>query len=171
MKLFLLRHGAAVDASVVGGSDEARMLTDAGRERTMRAAEVFREMGVAVDRVISSPLPRALETAELTAKALEVGEKVRRDDRLKPGASPETLLMAVADLKGDPENVMLVGHNPDLEELLSWLVGPEGQSHLLLKKGSLAIVRLNGGAKDFKRKGCGELLGLYPAKALERLAH
>jgi phosphohistidine phosphatase len=169
MEIDLLRHGTAEEAEAAGGNDEARRLTSEGREQVILAARTLRRMGLRVDLAISSPLPRALETAELTAKALGCAGAVRKDDRLRPGADPQRLLRALQPA-GDDQRVLLVGHNPDLEQFLAWLVSPNGDAALTLKKGGLAVVEVAGGKKALKRPGCGSLLALYSAKALARLA-
>jgi phosphohistidine phosphatase len=168
MKLLLLRHGAAVDASAVGGSDEARTLSEEGRVQVTRTARALKQIGLGMERAISSPLPRALETAELTAAEWAFAGTVHTDDRLRPGATVESLLRIMAALVGDGDT-LLVGHNPDLELMLRWLVSTGGQANVEMKKGSLAVVRVDGGARGMQSPGCGDLLALYPSKPLARL--
>ena len=134
----LLRHGIAVDAAEVGGSDEARTLTAEGREISSRAAWAMRSLGVRPDTIWTSPLPRAAQTAELTAKALGCPQKVQADEALKPGARPQAFVNLL-QTSADDASVMLVGHNPDLELFLSYLVSARGEAGVTLKKGVLAI--------------------------------
>lgn len=168
MKLYLLRHGQAVEAAEVGGSDEARMLTAEGRERTVRAAEAMRRLRVGPGVILTSPLPRALETAELTAGQLEGRPEVRQDKRLRPGATPADCIGAMRDA-GGRSDLMLVGHNPDLEQLLGWLIAPDGRARLTMRKGGLAVVEVFGGLESLSRPGAGNLLALWPGKALARM--
>jgi phosphohistidine phosphatase len=70
MKLYLLRHGLAVDADEADLKDEDRPLTPEGREKTIQAARGMRRLEIGIDLILTSPLPRAMETAALTARTL-----------------------------------------------------------------------------------------------------
>ena len=114
MRLFLVRHAEAAP----GEPDELRPLTSAGRA-------VARDLGERLasehpDAVVSSPLLRARETAELIARA--AGLTPESDDRLAPGATADDLKATVS---GRGETVVAVGHQPDCSAALNVLTGRE----------------------------------------------
>jgi phosphohistidine phosphatase len=112
VRVFLVRHAEAAP----GDPDELRPLTAAGRDTACAVAErLARERP---DAVVSSPLLRARETAQLIAEA--VGVDVEADDRLAPGATAGDVEAAVA-AKG--ESVVVVGHQPDCSTIVLGLTG------------------------------------------------
>ena len=114
MRLFLVRHAQAAP----GEPDDLRPLTAAGRDAARALGE--RIATRAPDAVLTSPLLRARETAELIARA--AGLDAEPDDRLSPGATPERLREAVA---GRGETVVAVGHQPDCSTIMLALTGRE----------------------------------------------
>ena len=130
--LVLLRHGIAEDR--IGGRDHPeRALTVEGRQRTRAVVETLVARGLQLDRLITSPYRRALETAELALQA-GLAPVLDTDDRLCPGGLPAELMV---DLKG---RVGLVGHEPDLSALACDLLGMAHGS-LLLRKAGLVQLR------------------------------
>jgi phosphohistidine phosphatase len=113
MRLVLVRHAD----SAPGTPDELRTLTREGYEQARALGERLRAEGVRPDAVLSSPLLRALQTAE----ALGLGEP-EADDRLAPGATPEGVREAIA---GRGETVVVVGHQPDCGHVAASLTGGE----------------------------------------------
>jgi phosphohistidine phosphatase len=114
VRVFLVRHAEAAP----GEPDELRRLTTAGRE----SARVLGEQ-LAAHRptsVVSSPLLRARETAELIARACKLESSA--DEGLAPGATIETLQDAAAD---GGETVVAVGHQPDCSEIVFALTGSD----------------------------------------------
>src|SRR5579864_3782830 len=71
-RLYLLRHGIAVPPGTEGYEDDDRPLTSKGERRTRQVAQGLRRLRLKLDRIISSPLPRALRTAELVAETLDI---------------------------------------------------------------------------------------------------
>jgi phosphohistidine phosphatase len=119
--LFLLRHAKAVPGS---GSlqDPDRPLSDQGRTQARRMGNYFKEQKFELDLVLSSTALRARETTELFLKAAECVTEVYYDQRIYE-ASRHQLLKVLAEIDQDKSNVLLVGHNPVLEELLRHLTG------------------------------------------------
>jgi phosphohistidine phosphatase len=113
MRLVLVRHAE----SAPGTPDELRTLTPEGHEQALALGERLRSEGVRPDAVLTSPLLRARQTAE----ALGFGQP-EADDRLAPGATPETVREAIAD-RG--ETVVVVGHQPDCGRVAASLTGGE----------------------------------------------
>lgn len=156
MELFVLRHGRAGQRGDYE-DDRQRPLTAEGRERTRASARAMRRLGVAPEVVLSSPLVRARETAELAAAELEGGPRVELTEALSPGAGPEALMRHLSDAHA--ERVLIVGHEPDLSVLIGALVSIDGTARVRMKKGGLAHLALAGGEPA-------ELLALYPPRAL-----
>jgi phosphohistidine phosphatase len=131
--LLLVRHAKAHDSHPAG--DFARALTPKGRAAFARfAARLARKHRVT--RILSSPLVRAVQTAELLAQAFEV-EEVEIDGALSPGEEATARLMAC--VASAVPGTALVGHNPALEEALQLL--SEGSPALAFKKGAAASLR------------------------------
>jgi len=137
MELYLLRHGIAADVAPDGGGDAARPLTSEGIAKMQESARGLRQLGVELDALLTSPLVRARETAEIVGQALEV--EPRLADALKPGCNLDRLRGLLAEERG-AERLMIVGHEPDFSELVATLCGG-GQ--VRFKKGGLARVDLH----------------------------
>ena len=120
MRLYILRHGPAED-NAASGRDFDRALTAAGRDRVRHVARALQEADEAPHLILSSPLVRALQTAEIVAAAikLDVPVEVRRE--LSPGGDSRALVREQID--AEAKRVMLVGHEPDLSDLAAYLGG------------------------------------------------
>lgn len=129
MQLFLIRHAIAEDPRS-GLRDEARALTPEGRKRFEEEVRGLRHLGFSFERVLHSPLRRALETAELLVPLVEGELEVSALLAAPPG---EELLASLAG-----ERLALVGHEPWLSELAGKLVG--GTAGLALKKGGVLVL-------------------------------
>jgi phosphohistidine phosphatase SixA len=134
-RLHLLRHAHAGNAEAWPGSDEDRPLSPKGRRQASRLANFLRDVELHADALISSPKLRARETAEPVAAAL--GLDLRIDDRLAGGGLDARRLAAILEGAGDPDAAILVGHDPDLSDLLVELLASEGIS---MRKGALARI-------------------------------
>lgn len=148
MILYFLRHGKA--GSPRPSDDDARALTGKGEAALRDAAPLWRRLNLRPDVVLSSPLPRALGTAELFCDA--VGGSPTVDDRLRPGAGWGDLARAMAE-HPDARRVMFVGHEPDLSSAVALLTGA---SSIRMRKGGLACVEFYG----IPEPGAGELAWL-----------
>lgn len=136
MILYFLRHGKA--GAPHASHDDERELTDRGRKALRAAAPLWRRLNLRPDVVISSPLVRALQTAEIFCEALG-GEPIV-DDLLRPGASWGQLGRAMAQ-HPDARRVMFVGHEPDMS---SAMVELTGAASVRMRKGGLACVEFYG---------------------------
>jgi phosphohistidine phosphatase len=139
MEVYIVRHGIAEDAPKKGGGDAARALTEEGKQKMKEAAEGFARLGISVDRILSSPLIRAKQTAEILAKAL--GMKVDEMEELGPGHTPEEVCSRISKMS-KLKSVMLVGHEPNCSMLASYLLDGSGSLEIQFKKG--AICRVDG---------------------------
>jgi phosphohistidine phosphatase len=157
MELYFLRHGIAADVGPEGSGDVGRPLTAEGIEKIKEEARGLRRLGVRPSIVLSSPLVRARQTAELVRHALGLDSRIV--DALAPGCD----IVRLRDLIGEyrsAERVMVVGHEPDFSEMIGALTGG---SRILLKKGGLARVDL-----ETVGIGAGTLVWLLPPLALRK---
>jgi phosphohistidine phosphatase len=145
IRLYLVRHGIALDHADRGDlPDDDRPLTAKGRRRFRRAARAFAQLGEKVDLLFTSPLIRAAQTAEILAG------KIRQDEvgvleELRAGAPVGPLLAEVARRVKDEQGVALVGHDPQMSQLVAVLgdVPKQDQERIDFRKG--AIVRIDVG--------------------------
>ncbi|TMA24626.1 MAG: phosphohistidine phosphatase SixA [Deltaproteobacteria bacterium] len=145
MRIYLVRHGIAVDPAEKGTlDDDARPLTGKGRRRFRRLARAFAQLGEKLDFIFTSPLVRAVQTAEILAGALKF-EEVGVLDELRPEAGVGKLLAETARRVKDEQSVALVGHDPQMTQLVIALAGlpKEDAERVDFKKGS--IVRIDVG--------------------------
>ena len=114
MNLYLLRHGEAVPPNGTM-TDAERTLSDRGRTDIERVGRILSRLTPAVARVVTSPLVRAVETAEIVSSVIPWHPAVSRSGNLVPGFRVKDFLGELADLK--EENLLAVGHQPDLTAL------------------------------------------------------
>jgi phosphohistidine phosphatase len=134
MRLYFLRHGGA-DWPQWKGKDDDRPLNDLGVAETRRVAKGLRRMQVSPDVVISSPLPRAGQTARIVAA--ELGAKLVEEPALAPGCTAKKLF---ALLELHPlEEIMVVGHEPDFSKIVGELTG----ARVKIAKAGVALVDLD----------------------------
>lgn len=139
MNLYLLRHGIAVDSAELDfAGDAARPLTPKGRRQLRNVAAAVRAMKVTFDAMLASPLVRTQQTAEVMAKALKFKSKPGFADELRPGGKAEQVIRKINALKPAPESLLIVGHEPDLSELVSLLVSGDTGGGFSFKKAGLA---------------------------------
>ena len=145
MKLYILRHA---DADTEASSDAARELSEKGREQAKKVAHFCALHGIRPEVVFSSPLTRAQQTAKPVAK--ELGIEITTASWLACGATPAEILAQLAPLK-NVSSVILVGHQPDLGELIANLTGMEHDGSINVRKSSLTLLELllprSGGAR------------------------
>jgi phosphohistidine phosphatase len=158
MHLYFIRHGLA-DRTAWDGDDFDRPLTPEGRARIKRTARRLRDIGFQPDLMITSPLARARQTAEIVARLIKLGDDVVMDGRLDPDLDGARLREILAERAG-LEAVALVGHEPSFSTVISELVGG---ARLVCKKGSVARVDI-----DPVRPETGELVWLLQPKTLVR---
>ena len=119
--LFLLRHAKAVSSSD-SLRDFDRSLSDQGRKQAELVGNYLKEQNIGLDLVLSSTALRARETTELVLTSAERIGEVRYDQRIYE-ASTQQLLEVISEIEEETNEVLLVGHNPGLEELLKQLTG------------------------------------------------
>ncbi len=138
-QLWLLRHAEAEPHGTRW--DAERRLTERGEAQARAAGAALAGLEVKFDLVLFSPKARARQTAELAAErwSEEQRERLRTHDALAGGFDAAQALEVLREVPGDAR-VLLVGHEPDLSRLIGELTG----ARVDLKKGGLAVLRLEG---------------------------
>jgi phosphohistidine phosphatase len=158
MLCYFLRHGPAADAATYSGSDFDRPLTPDGSKRIAREAKALADLKPEIDAIVSSPLVRARQTAEIVAKELGLRDALHLDERVGLGFSAAQLEAVLRDYP--TAQVMLVGHEPSMSLTVGELIGG---GDVDFKKGALACVELT---RESPLRG--RLLWLAPPKLLTR---
>ena len=164
MNLFLLRHGVAMKRGDLDfADDELRPLTAGGRRQLRQTGAALRKLGPKFDLILSSPLVRARQTAEIVAAELKLKKRLAFADELKPGGSPKKLVEKISRQHPAVKKTLLVGHEPDLSRLISLLV--TGGPGLLLdfKKGGLAKLEI----EELRAGKCAMLAWLLTPKQMK----
>ena len=145
MKLLVIRHAAAEsrEASAASGRDDAeRPLTELGRQRMRQAAKALQGMLPKLDVLATSPLLRAVETAEGLAQVYADPAPVKLQE-LVPGHSPSELAQWLRTHDADA-TVAVIGHEPDLSEAITWFVSGLSTPFLSLGKGGACLIEFPG---------------------------
>jgi len=140
MQLYVVEHGIAVEGGE-GIADEWRPLTDKGRRRFQKTARAFGKLGRRLDLILTSPLVRAVQTAEILAGETEPGE-VAVLAELDPKFDVEAVRNAIASRAGKAEAVAIVGHEPQLSSVLAALTGVS-QAEIDLENGTIVRVDIS----------------------------
>jgi phosphohistidine phosphatase len=140
MKLFVLRHAIAEDRA--DGVDSQRALTDEGRRKLGKVLAQACQAGLSPDFILTSPYVRARQTAEAAANAAEFEGPLVVTDKLLPFSSPLDLWDELREYKDAPK-VLIVGHDPQLTELVCMLAGAPGGA-IPMKKAAIACFHLPG---------------------------
>lgn len=133
MTLYLLRHGEA-DWPDWDQPDEARPLTEKGKKEMRRVAHFLHALAIAPSLILTSPLPRARQTAEIVARGLKLAS--RDEDALRPGFDAAKLKTILK--RNSATELMLVGHEPDFSAVVRALTG----GSVKLAKAGIARVEL-----------------------------
>jgi len=139
MEIYLIRHAEALDLGEPGITcDEERPLSKKGRQQSKAAAKALQARGIALDRLFTSPLVRARETAEILLEIWEQPElTLETCDILAPGGKPRKLSKFLMRMGG--EKTGLVGHMPDLGDYAAWLLGSKDVQIDIAKAGVVCI--------------------------------
>jgi phosphohistidine phosphatase len=166
MKLLVIRHAIAEDreAHAASGHDDAlRPLTEQGARKMKRGARGLRQIVPAIDTLISSPYTRAFDTAEIVRREYGM-DRVETSRALEPTVAVADAITVLQSLQGDV--VAIVGHEPQLSRLVTYLISGLDQSAVELKKGSACLVEFEG----LPRAGGGTLMWSIRPAVLRDLA-
>ena len=159
LELYLIRHGMAADRGPEFPDDSKRPLTGKGIAALRREAKALNNLGVTFDLIITSPLTRTRQTADVFAEHLRGKPAVATSDSLAPAGTPAAVIQEIAK-HPRKSRIALVGHEPNIGELAARLIG--ARSPIQFKKG--AVCRI-----DFEAlppKSLGQLVWFLPPKVL-----
>jgi phosphohistidine phosphatase len=143
--LYVLRHGIAVDPSTPGYRDDERPLTPKGERRMRQIGRGLNSLQLGIDRIVTSPLPRARTTAEIVADALGLRARLEVSNVLQTGSDAAAVQRWLRE-RGE-RRLMIVGHNPTLSDLISLLVLGSTEPLICdLKKGGIAALARSAGS-------------------------
>ena len=163
MDLLVLRHGEAGKRSPLPG-DFKRTLTPEGRQEIIDLSNGLKSLEIKLDYVLTSPLLRAKNTAEIVAKSLKYKGKIEELVSLKPEGSKLEFYSALSKLKRD-SLVLIVGHEPYLSEMISQAIS-QSDCRINLKKAGLARMRVLSILPKLK----GDLRWLVTPKLLKKIS-
>jgi phosphohistidine phosphatase len=165
MNLYLVRHADARPAGEQGITvDEDRPLSEDGLRQARALGQALKRLGITLNHILTSPLRRAVDTAGELARGLQLPpEAVQSCNQLSPDQSSKKLAKELLKVEG--ENLLLVGHEPDLGQHTAWLMGSK-KARVELAKGAVACVECDGAPQ----KGAGALRWLLTPKVLTALS-
>lgn len=138
-RLYLVRHGIAVPHGSPDYPDDERPLTSKGERRVRQVAYGLKRLGLKLDRIFTSPLPRAYRTAEILARVLGDPDLLETADALRLQQTADAIAEWLS-ARGEG-SLMLVGHNPNLSDLVGRLVTGDARSRLCdLRRGGVAAL-------------------------------
>jgi phosphohistidine phosphatase len=163
MNLYLLRHGVAAELNARRlASDSDRPLTPEGKRKLRQIARAMQALELSFDLILSSPYLRARQSAEIVAEGFEARKRLHCSENLIPGGSAGALVASLNQLHPTPENILLVGHEPDLSQLVSLLVTGRKDASIVFKKGGLCKLTV----ESLKSGRCATLEWILTGKQL-----
>ena len=147
MNLFILRHASAGTRRANPLLDVKRPLDKEGKHHCLQLAQILNAMKIQFDLIVSSQLKRSMQTASLVATETGYESPIQISDALAPEATLSDFRRLLHDCR-DRENVLVVGHNPNINSFLGSLLVPafsDATAHVRLRKGSLARLSLTRG--------------------------
>jgi len=140
MNLYIVRHAIAAERGTPGYEDDSeRPLTDAGSKKMKKIARGLHRLGIQLDVILTSPYVRARDTAKILASRFDRMDKIFFTDNLIPPGHFESLVFEIHE-KYDVTNIALVGHEPMLSSLVSWLTTGDTDVRMNMKKGGVAYL-------------------------------
>ncbi|ELS03543.1 phosphohistidine phosphatase, SixA [Xenococcus sp. PCC 7305] len=142
MKLYLIRHGIAVERGIYA-NDADRPLTDKGRQKTQKVAQRLYDIGLRWDLVLTSPLVRAYQTADILQDR-GLTQQVEKSSHLSPGGDFQDWLSWLSGWRDrySDKNLALVGHQPNLGNWTELLVWGEVTGNIIVKKAGIIGIKL-----------------------------
>jgi phosphohistidine phosphatase len=142
-----MRHGQAVEKADRVYEDKDRPLTKEGVKKLEREAEGLREIVESFDAILTSPMKRAYQTGAIIAESFGIEKKLEICNELSPRASFSKLMEALEKYKGK-NNILLVGHEPDITFTISTFLAAKNPC-LILKKGGVCRINITGLAPKY----------------------
>jgi len=139
MNLYILRHASAGVRRPDPTIDAKRPLDKEGKEQCLIVARYLNALRIQFDVIVSSPLKRALQTASLVGTEVAYDSKIQIHEALSPSGTVPSFQSLVGTLSAY-ENVLVVGHNPNLPEFVGSLICAPRPASIRMRKGAVARV-------------------------------
>ena len=140
MKIYLIRHSNAVDPGTPGfNEDSSRPLTERGRAKMETIASALQGLGVKPDLIVSSPYVRARQTAEILATMLKYKKDLAFCEALVPMGEADEVIGEINE-KYHADELILVGHEPNMSTLIGTLTAGNPDLAITLKKGGVCCL-------------------------------
>jgi len=168
MRVLFIRHAIAEDYTIFslsGQSDDLRPLTTKGKTKMRKGIRGLQQLVAQVHVITSSPLRRAIQTADLLAQSYPDAHREILS-ALAPRGSTTGILEYLQKYEGTTHTIALVGHEPHLGELVTWLLSRHIETWLPLKKGSICLL----GFSSEVAPGQADLQWLLTSKQLRMLS-
>lgn len=168
MRLYIVRHAIAAPHGTPGIPDDERPLTDKGIRKMRRVATGLLNLGYVPEIILSSPLPRARQTADILLKAFGKNRiPLKETPELAPSGNRDEVYMLIMSYRNKlKKSLMIVGHQPSLGEIAGEIVWGSPDCSLDLKKGGVCVI-------DLDRAGdrpAGSLVSLLTPSILTKIA-
>jgi phosphohistidine phosphatase len=163
LELYLIRHGVAAERGEDYPDDSKRPLTSSGMAKLRDEAKGLNALAIGFSVIITSPLVRTRQTAEIIAGTLAEKPQVVSSDSLAPAGTPAAVFQELARHAKQPR-IALVGHEPDLGELAARLIG--AKSPIAFKKGAICRIDFD----VLPPKGQGQLRWFLPPRVLRKIS-
>jgi phosphohistidine phosphatase len=163
-ELYILRHGIAGERGAAYPDDNLRPLTADGKKKLREIVAGLDKLGVELDWIVSSPLVRARETAEVVGEGLGAHTPLDLCDALSPGGDPEALLKFLTK-HPNRARVLVAGHEPDLGMLAARLIGAGRHARLTFKKGGCCLIAFD----EFPPQSPGQLVWWLTPKVMRKI--
>ena len=163
LELYLIRHGLAAERGEEYPDDSKRPLTSEGLARLRKEAKALDNLDVSFDQILSSPLVRAKQTAEVFTEVMKSKPPVAFSDALTPAGTPAAVIQELSRHMRKA-SVALVGHEPNMGELAAHLIG--AKVALPFKKGAICRIDFS----VFPPKGKGQLIWFVTPRMLRKMA-
>ncbi len=166
MELYIVRHAIATARGTPGMKDDDRPLTEDGIAKMRLAAAGLRALGYVPEVILSSPLARAKQTADILLKSFGKGIELRITSSLAPLGARDELYREIGQIGSKLNRLMLVGHQPSLGEIAGEIAFGSPEHFIELKKGGACVIELESLSGTFK----GSLVSLLTPSILRKIA-
>jgi phosphohistidine phosphatase len=160
MNLYILRHASAGVRRADPTLDAKRPLDKEGKDQCLLIARYLNALRIQFDLIVSSPLKRALQTASLVGTEVAYDSKIQIAEAVSPAGNVPDFQTLVTTLAAY-DNVLVVGHNPNLPEFLGSLICAPSAASIRMRKGAIARV-------DCTRRP-GQLISLVDPRMLRQV--
>ena len=164
MDLYFLRNAKAASDGKADADDD-RPLTKKGERKILRVAEAMRDMELGFDAIITSPLLRAVHSAEIVAKTFRLKDHVHHSSHLGPRGNPALLVKEITTKHNEAKGLLLVGHEPSLGALISMLLVGDNSLEMIFKRGGLCKLTI----EQLSYGKCASLCWLLAPSQLKRI--